>query len=181
MIKRIFESYKRLRHTKGFGVHSPMAYSVVKQVISLGNSYAYYGYSEIDHAARCGGGCRRSARILLRLASHTDVRDAWIPHSAPTIYKAALMASRSDIRLRHGLENITKCDMMCSDAALTPLSTLCEYVSAPGRTLALRNAPEEWQQKIFDAMEGGIMLYGKRNLIIITREEMQKVSYSIIL
>lgn len=38
----LFSLYKRWRHTRGFGVHSPFAYRMVKEVVSPPRGYAYY-------------------------------------------------------------------------------------------------------------------------------------------
>lgn len=41
--------YKRWRHGHGFGVHSPYAYRLVRDVLRPGRGYAYYAYADIDH------------------------------------------------------------------------------------------------------------------------------------
>ena len=46
----ISETYKRWRHTRGYGVHSPFAYSLVKEVVRPGRKYGHYGYEEIDNS-----------------------------------------------------------------------------------------------------------------------------------
>ena len=69
---QIAESYKRWRHTRGYGVHSPYAYSVVKEVVRPGRRYAYYGYDDIDNAIDSNAvrHARRMATTLLRLGLH---------------------------------------------------------------------------------------------------------------
>lgn len=42
--------YKRWRHGRGFGVHSPYAYRMVTDVLRLPRTYAYYDYAEIARA-----------------------------------------------------------------------------------------------------------------------------------
>ena len=44
----ITDWYKRWRHGHGFGVHSPYAYRLVRDVLRPGRGYAYYAYADID-------------------------------------------------------------------------------------------------------------------------------------
>ncbi len=44
----IINWYKRWRHGHGFGVHSPYAYRLVRDVLRPGRGYAYYAYADID-------------------------------------------------------------------------------------------------------------------------------------
>lgn len=44
----ILSSFKRLRHGRGFGVHSPYAYAFITEV--LRQPYAYYAYAELPDA-----------------------------------------------------------------------------------------------------------------------------------
>lgn len=43
----VFGSYKRWRHSKGFGVHSPYAFRFISDVINPGE-YGYYQYSALE-------------------------------------------------------------------------------------------------------------------------------------
>lgn len=38
----LLKAYKRLRHSRGYGVHSPSAYSLVREVIRPSRGYEYY-------------------------------------------------------------------------------------------------------------------------------------------
>lgn len=51
-LRKIAESYLRWRHSKGYGVHSPFAYSIVEMVINPGRGYGFYGYKDIERTAR---------------------------------------------------------------------------------------------------------------------------------
>ena len=44
----IYRTFRRLRAGKGFGVHSPFAYTFIKDVLRLPEKYSYYAYSSID-------------------------------------------------------------------------------------------------------------------------------------
>lgn len=62
----ILKLFSAWRHGRGFGVHSPLAYELIKYV--LPDKPAYYGDSIIN-ASVAGHRERRIARIALRLAA----------------------------------------------------------------------------------------------------------------
>lgn len=66
--------YKRWRHGRGFGVHSPLAYAVVMETLRPQHGYAYH--AELD--TRLGGGIipHERARQIVRLAAFVDARSA---------------------------------------------------------------------------------------------------------
>lgn len=41
------EWYKRLRHGRGYGVHSPLAYRMVREVLCPSGAYGYYVYDSL--------------------------------------------------------------------------------------------------------------------------------------
>ncbi|MDE7382192.1 MAG: hypothetical protein K2N03_08740 [Muribaculaceae bacterium] len=70
--------YRRWRHTRGFGVHSPLAYQCVRRVLIPGRGYSWYAYEDIEIAletlpatAQLPGEenrLRQKGRFALRLA-----------------------------------------------------------------------------------------------------------------
>lgn len=76
----IWQTYLRWRHSKGFGVHSPYAFSIIERVINLGDAYGFYGYhhikkvikqSRLKHPERCFN----RACLLLRLLVAVEARN----------------------------------------------------------------------------------------------------------
>lgn len=59
--------YRRWRHSRGFGVHSPWAYSLVSEVLRSNDSYGYYAWPSID---RTFGRQSRLARMVYALIVH---------------------------------------------------------------------------------------------------------------
>ena len=47
MVKKLFDVYKRWRHSRGFGVHSPYAFRFVTDVVRPG-SYGFYAYDKLE-------------------------------------------------------------------------------------------------------------------------------------
>lgn len=81
--------YKRWRHGRGFGVHSPLAYALVSEVLSKQRGYAYR--AELD--PNLGGGvlCNARARMLVRLAAFADARTADVSHIDDSGMRQAVM------------------------------------------------------------------------------------------
>lgn len=179
---RLAEAYKRWRHTRGFGVHSPFAFELVTTVVRPGSRYAHYGYEDIDNSIARPSlpGSRRHARMLLRLAAFLGVGSAFLPKDAYSPpFRAALRAANSRMRLTSAMSEIHKCQLVCSTGDYVPLHTLCGFLANPGSIVSIRAMHEDWRQKLFDALPEGLMLYSKDAAIVVNRPGMQKVSYSV--
>lgn len=49
---KVADWYKRWRHGHGFGVHSPFAYRMVREVLRPSSATGYYAYGELSSARR---------------------------------------------------------------------------------------------------------------------------------
>ena len=82
--------YKRWRHGRGFGVHSPSAYGMVMEALRPWRGYAY----RAELAACPGSGVlpAKRARQLVRMAAYADVRSADVTHICDASLRAAVTA-----------------------------------------------------------------------------------------
>ena len=62
--------WRRLRHGRGFGVHSPFAYRFIREV--LRERCAYYAYDRVDALAAEWPGGVSGARMLFRVAAFVN-------------------------------------------------------------------------------------------------------------
>lgn len=69
LFKKSFSLINRWRHTKGYGVHSPLAFRLVKECLWPDPTYGYYSDDVIDHELHDHPRARRQARLLVRLAA----------------------------------------------------------------------------------------------------------------
>lgn len=81
---------KRLRHRRGYGIHSPWTYHFVTQVIY--NDGEYYDYPALQHQFHLQRGRRKIARLLFRLADWFQPDEMRIPTSLPKAEQAYLLA-----------------------------------------------------------------------------------------
>lgn len=101
MASILFRSFSKLRHSRGFGVHSPLAYELISSV--LPDEPAYYGDSVIETMFSVKRQ-RRIARIILRLA----VRFHPCTASVSPTYEPAIRLANSKITFIKG-ENADMC------------------------------------------------------------------------
>ncbi|MCM1369048.1 MAG: hypothetical protein NC204_01620 [Candidatus Amulumruptor caecigallinarius] len=175
----IAEKYKRWRHSRGYGVHSPFGYEIVKQVLHPGN-YAWYGYRDISNATV--GSTRlteRRSRLLLRLASHLNVQSAYIPNNAHPAYITALKCANSRVRLEHKRTEIKNVDLICTSDNELDIQYIMEYIGRASGAVAIINPGASLHETVFTAMKEGVMFYSPAGILAICRRGMQKVSYSI--
>lgn len=98
MSDRFFEYFIRWRHTRGYGVHSPLAYGIVRECIRPDSLYAYYADTEIDAIFCDDRRKRRKARMLLRLANQLKTSSLSTIGLDHDIGKAVMKACDIDIK-----------------------------------------------------------------------------------
>lgn len=98
----IASRYKRWRHGRGFGVHSPFAYDFITR--TLRERLPYYAYHNLDVLAAeqsLSRAERKSLRLLFRIAVRVNAPSAAVVGGGKTVamQKMALRLVRRDINL----------------------------------------------------------------------------------
>lgn len=66
LLNRLTDRYKRWRHGHGYGVHSPYAYHIVREVLRPSDQVGYYAYTDIHSLCRrCAGAMSVAEAMLL--------------------------------------------------------------------------------------------------------------------
>lgn len=178
----MIEGYKRWRHSRGYGVHSPYAFRLVTDVFRSKRGYAYYGYHELENKLHeyVPPQLRKQLRRLFRLAAVCDIGSAFLPDTENLKhFTNALRCANSKIGLTSELILAENARFIATVGSLIPLESLQRYLERPGRIIAIKDVPKHWKESLFESLDEGLMFYGKRNLIIFNRPGMQKVAYSI--
>ncbi len=179
-------SYRRWRHTRGYGVHSPFAYRVVRDAVRPPRGYGYYG----DHDIECAlveNGCHdthaeRIGRFTLRLCDIIRPEKVFLspafPRPESTALQAALRAAGSGIAISRSLDDIESCGFLISygDSAAGALE---KAISGVGRTILLDCVSVGFQQRLFDSVKEGLWLEGNGTGVIFNRPAMARTSYTI--
>ena len=163
---------KRWRHARGYGVHSPLAFRIVKDCIRPDRRYGFYCDPCLDfeyHDDRRG---LRRARLIIRLLHLLRPKHLWMPDADKRIVTAIRMIMP---KLRVATQK--KC----------PVDT--DFIISFDRN----DAAECWK-KIAGQEECGMLFFGKSDevseavtleiesknfLILLRRRGMQKVKYEV--
>lgn len=184
---------KRLRHTYGFGVHSPSAFSLVKEVVSLPRTYGYYGYWEIED---CDENAKeeRNAKLLLRLLVHLGITHVFAPTNLPTVYQKAIMATNISMEVTHlGVTKQSSLNTMLP-GFVTPLfflpygladrKLLQQWLEKEEGALLVFSLKREESEALADwimkHIKSGIVLDGLHRLIALRRPNITPVRYKIL-
>ncbi len=79
MSSSIKDLINRWRHTRGYGVHSPLAYRIVKECIKPDPKYAFYSDAYLDFEYHENRTALKNARMILRLVNLLRPERIWIP------------------------------------------------------------------------------------------------------
>lgn len=98
--------YKRLRHSKGFGIHSPFAFMLVNEVINC--RCRYYGYDDIEPYIDLmkGSKQRRLARLLIRLVGRISFNKFVIVGEIDDVLIKAVEIADSRVEIERGVEEV---------------------------------------------------------------------------
>lgn len=185
LLKAIEESYKRWRHSKGFGVHSPFAYNLVKMAINPASGYSYYGYHDIDTACSRlgkGAGYRRiwqDARLLFRIANQLRCCRLLFHAPCPDVWKSVGKAlAIPAISVKDGKSHATSTgDILLLRGVFTPQGELSRILKTGVPIMAV-DPSEEVSEELMRFHDDGLLLHGKRIVIAIPNPDMRFTSYS---
>lgn len=86
MKSRLLDFIHRWRHTLGYGVHSPLAYRIIKECVHPDTRYAYYADFIIQSHSE-NGDMHRQLRLIVRLINTLHLKKIWMPDSPKVIFK----------------------------------------------------------------------------------------------
>ena len=170
--------YLRWRHSKGYGVHSPYAFSIVESCIRPG-PYGYYGYQAIERILmrqNLEKWHKKEAFLILRLAINIPARKLIVSQKDMLI---SAIAKAADIPLtilnKGGKQNLEGGFIVCKKGDMTE-EKIIEMVGE-GLSALVFNPSKNLVKKITTVVSRGMIMEGKRVLLVVPRNEMSLVSY----
>lgn len=86
------DTVRRWRHNRGYGVHSPLAYRIVKDCIRPDKRYGFYSDAYIDFEYIEDRKALKNARLALRLVNLLRPKRIWMPGGDKRLYTALKMS-----------------------------------------------------------------------------------------
>lgn len=134
----------RWRNTRGFGVHSPFGFQIVKRVIKSQSDYAYYAYADIErccHKDHTGKKTAEEAKMLLRLTCMVKADSIFLSPDCPKAFRTALRGANSKIRFISNPSRLSGCDIAAiSFPSSSPYEA--QALSKGAKAVALSNGAE---------------------------------------
>ena len=171
------ERFNRWRATKGYGVHSPLAFRLIQRAIKPPRGIAYYGEEKLDVSPLPRFMVKR-AGILLRAVAELQPSYVWFSPGLPEIYQEAIRLAGCVIRVYDGTlfpDEISKADMIVLNDYKIKKTEL-RKILAPGKALVALGAGNKFQEWVAEILKGGILLDAAGSLIAVsTRDEVSHI------
>lgn len=183
-MNRLIRRLQRLRHRKGFGVHSPFAFSLIADV--AGSPGHYYGDDMLrDLIGARHGEARCRAWLLHRLVARLDPSVVVLPPGTPQMLSDAVKIARTDRTPVESLSAGKLRDVMlvagCGWLANHEEET-DRLLTSPGCTLMAYGSDADISRLsvlVAEKMPGGWILADRRTAIYISSARTPLQSYDV--
>lgn len=179
-LSAFFNNYVRWRHRKGFGVHSPFAYRLVKDVINPG-VYGFYGYSSIEKFCRKKSRNAKELKFILRLA--VFLKSDRIIASPDLSEGVRVVAKCCGIRCREvnkfNVSELKKTDLLVLSGESSRIESLITEAVKCGAAVVAFDPPCHMSDLLKKSMDRGLLMNGENMIILVPRKEMAFTHYLI--
>lgn len=158
----IIDKIGRMRHRRGFGVHSPLAFSLIKRVLFPEKRYAFYADHLLDNS---------NQRRLIRLIGF--------------LHPAKIKVAPDDIE---SLKVVEVCGNIPKETGLTliidtlphkPFTQLQQLVSDGSTALYCRQLSNHELNELTDSLKEGLVITAKSFTIAVPRKGMPVQLYTV--
>ena len=176
------ERINRWRQDFGYGVHSPLGYRIVKEVLNPPRGYAFYGYDRIDAmaAALPDPHMEKRARMLLRLGAEFQPALIWHSPGTPEIYVESLRLAGGIVRIFDGAlfpDEMQKGELVLIVGSLP--EGMEDVISRPDKILVCFDIGEDNVKKLTDMLKKGVMFDAVDSALIITGSGLSPMLYTV--
>lgn len=176
----VYDRFKRWKRRRGFGVHSPEAYRIVKRVIRPGKEVAYYG-EEILTLSDYPRKTVRQARLLLRLIAYEKPAFVWTSPGLPSIFNEAIGHAGEAIRIFDGKafpEKAVEADLVVIYQSKIEVKKLSAILSGDKPLIAFDIKPD-FKERVINNMASGIIFEWPGGILAIPRSDSELYLYHI--
>lgn len=178
-LRPLADWYKRRRHTLGYGVHSPLAYYLVRNVVRDWHRYRYYAFHDIDVMTAGADDCwrrRRRARVIHRLVARLEIPEVRWSGGVDPVMKLAADAAVS----RKGSGRLIVAD--CGAGVPGDVrSAIGDERGEAGTVYLLFGLDAGEMERLVAAVPCGVVLTGEDSLLAVVTKRVVKVRYTVVL
>lgn len=184
---KISERLRRWRASRGYGIHSPLAYRIVKYVVRPDSNVIYYGERRLEDEALSKASSQltrrqvKRARLLLRLVAEIEPANVWVSPGMPQIYLDAIRLAGCVVRIYDGAVfpgEIKDADMVVADGGRISQKEFKTFMQ-PGRTFVGFGLRESFIRFLSVQVKGGILLEGDGSAIAVITDDGQLHQYEV--
>ena len=154
-MQTILNRYSCWRHGRGFGIHSPFAFSLITEV--LRQKLPFYGYADISRDRRM--------RLLYRLVVRFRPRRVMIVSSQPALLEATVCRASRLVSLVDSAP-----DMLVADAVDCSADAIGRLLR-PGMSALILNADKSTRAVLSEAMPCGMLFDNRHGTMVIAALE----------
>ena len=169
-LKSIARGYNRWRHRRGFGVHSPFAYRMVRDVLTSRGHY----YAVVRFRRDTAGLPRKTIKeyaVLFRLVARLAPRRINLAGSVEMQLYPVLRLADSRVLIAEGTGGYSHCDRVLTILSASDIRhTLPDGILRSGNMLVIRNLKEQPTalETVLGAVTGGWVFADSRTAIIVS-------------
>lgn len=162
------EWFYRRRATRGYGVHSPLAFRIVKNVVRPPRDVRYYGE---DRLLLSDASLReiRQARMLLRFVAEMQPVTIWAGSKLPDLFIDAIRLAGGVVRIYDGKlfpEAVADADMMVAYGSGVKKEVVRKFLK-PGKSVIGFSQKPSFLKGILAAPGGGVVIDGVDGVIAV--------------
>lgn len=176
IFRHIGEGYLRLRHSRGFGVHSPFAFGIT-ELLRERHDYSYYDEYELKDEAFARGSRRlwHDSFIVFRLCSRLAGANVWLGNDAGPVIEHATLLAIPDMKRMKGETSLRE-----SDVIIFPEISPADVATAmKNDAVALfRNPSAPDMAAALEALPGGLLLISPQRALLFRRDTMHRTTYT---
>lgn len=177
---RLVRLFRRWRASRGFGIHSPGAFLIIKRVIRPPKGTVFYGEENLSLRDAPVSQIRRS-RLLLRFVAERHAATVWVSPGLSEIYLEAIRLAGCVLRIYDGAvypTEIGNVDLVVTDGYRIKKRDLVKCLS-PGKSLIGFNLSPSFLKTIRTSLKGGWLLDGIDGVIAVATNDPEVHNYEI--
>lgn len=167
----------RWRHTRGYGVHSPLAFRIVKECVRPDSRYGFYSDAYLDFEYHEDKKALKNARMAIRLINLLRPQRIWYPNGDKRLCTALKMSFPS-ITLATQKECPKNIDFILSPDCRDLKSRWEKMDDSEECTMLIFNRIKE-EETLSIEKTPTMILYGSNFSILIRRVGMERYCYTL--